>query len=95
MGIRVEHSCIEPLVRAFCISFQMGCGRTIDKNQAKYHDNLYSAPGTNSRLDVNIENANDLIDHLKSIGFEDITFVIKPAYSDSKHINWIYTKATK
>jgi len=76
-------------------SFQMGWGEKIDKEQADYKDNFYNARGTNSIVDVNIDNVNDLIEHLEVIGFKHIRFTIRKSFSDIKHDEWIYTRAIK
>ncbi len=95
----IRHSLITEISRVMrtgaVFSFQMGCGRKIESHQAEYKDNNYGAKGTNSKVDVNIGNANDLVNHLEMVGFNDITFNIKPAFSDTQHKDWIYTRAIK
>ena len=62
---------------------------------ASYYDNIYNAPGTNSILDVRISNEQYVIDHLTSIGFENITIEIRDSFSDSQHPKWIYVRCEK
>lgn len=78
------------------LSFQMTYGPTEQGTApASYYDNIYNATGTNSIFDVRISNEEDVIDHLASIGFENITIEIRDSFSDSQHPKWIYVRCEK
>lgn len=74
-------------------SFQMGFGPG-HPTTSSYFENVYHAGGTNSEYDVRIENADDLINDLKKIGFKNITFQIRNSFSD-RHKEWIYVQCEK
>jgi len=74
------------------ISIQMGFGRGYGK--AEYKENAYEAKGTNTKHDVIIEDASQIVNDLSEIGFHNINFSIKKAFSDG-HPKWIYLHATK
>lgn len=74
-------------------SFQMGFGNS--PGTVSYFENHYNATGTNSECDVRVENPEDLIGDLKKIGFTDITYEIKPSFSNTLHKDWIFVKAWK
>ncbi len=78
-------------------SFQMGVGTTNNPEHKSvgYFENYYDAKSTNSGCDVMIENPNNLVDDLKKIGFRNVTYVIKPSFSDNAHPQWIYVTAKK
>jgi ubiquinone/menaquinone biosynthesis C-methylase UbiE len=76
-------------------SFQMGFGKNSQHQTVDYFDNYYDAAGTNSDCDVRIENVDDLIGDLKKIGFQNISYQIKPSWSNAVHNEWIFVKAYK
>lgn len=77
------------------ISFQMGVDQTKHREgETSYYENFYDAEGTNSKNDVYIENPEDVVKDLESIGFRNISYVIRPPFFDH-HQNWIYFRAYK
>lgn len=80
-------------------SFQMGYGKdlidSLGRPKSAYYDNSYDAKGTNSSHDIRITKESDVIEDLNSIGFINVSTVIKPSFSDYGHENWIYIKAYK
>jgi SAM-dependent methyltransferase len=78
-------------------SFQMGFDEKAPKKQTTvgYFENHFEAKSTNSDCDTRVENAKDLIDDLKLIGFKNITYKIEDSYSDSLHVEWIYLRMEK
>jgi SAM-dependent methyltransferase len=80
-------------------SFQMGCGSELVDTTggvlSGYFENNYDANGTNSIHDVQVVDPNDVIGDLRKIGFTDISYLIRPSYSDIRHENWIYFKGYK
>ena len=79
-------------------SFQMG----FDKKKTEgtrttvgYFDNFWDAPNTNSNCDTRVEDPNDLVKDLESIGFNNISYEIHPSFSDRIHAEWIYVRAEK
>jgi ubiquinone/menaquinone biosynthesis C-methylase UbiE len=75
------------------LSFQMGFG-TQHPNTRDYYDNYYDATGTNSACDVRVTDPNNIVDELTSIGFSNITYIIRPAWDDL-HGEWIFVRAEK
>lgn len=75
------------------ISIQMGYGDG-HGNTRNYYDNYYDAQSTNSGCDVKISNPEQIIKDLVDIGFVDVTYHLRPPYSDT-HSQWIYVKAFK
>jgi len=79
-------------------SFQMGYGSGLESElgqRVSYFENHYDAPGTNSVCDVRIQNEEEVIKDLESIGFIDIKTEVRESYSDSGHPQWIYIKCYK
>lgn len=74
------------------LSFQMGFGE--GHGRAGYYENHYDASGTNSAHDTTVTDPAQIVDELEAIGFEAVSHVIRPAYSDGHHL-WIYVKARK
>lgn len=74
------------------ISIQMGFGPGYGK--AKYHENAYEAPETNTKYDVEVLSPDQIKDDLEKIGFKNFEYVIRPSFMDG-HPNWIFFKATK
>jgi ubiquinone/menaquinone biosynthesis C-methylase UbiE len=77
------------------LSIQLGFGKC-PPSFRDYYDNYYDATGTNSHSDgdVRITNPEDITNELKGIGFNNVTFVIRPAW-DGPHEQWIYVRAEK
>ena len=75
------------------LSFQMGygAGHPCTKN---YYENFYVAKTTNTGCDVAVSNPEQIIKDLDEIGFKNITYFIRPSFSDV-HNQWIYVKAIK
>jgi len=80
-------------------SFQMGYGDDLidglGRKRVSYFDNFYDATGTNSEIDVRITNVEDVKTDLEEIGFKNITFNIKPSFSDFGHNEWVYIRCEK
>jgi len=83
-------------------SFQMAQYNHDIVKSAYYFDNSWNAPGTNGAFDVSIDNIQDLIADLQEIGFNNISFEIKPewdwmnnCYMPTTRSTWIYVKAYK
>lgn len=78
-------------------SFQMGYGVTIlpTDNRIPYFENYYDANGTNSAWDVRVQNEEDVIKDLTNIGYVNITTMVRDAFSDKGHPQWVYVKAYK
>jgi ubiquinone/menaquinone biosynthesis C-methylase UbiE len=79
-------------------SFQMGYGSGLESDlgtRVSYFENNYDATGTNSICDVRIQNEEEVIKDLESIGFADIKTEVREAYSDAGHPQWIYVKCYK
>jgi hypothetical protein len=80
-------------------SFQLGHGTDLQdvygRPRSSYYENIYSATGTNSEYDVRVQNAEDVINDLTSIGFVNIHYEIHESYSDMGHPQWIYIKCNK
>jgi len=74
-------------------SFQMGYGWTYFKT-AGYFENIYDASETNSKHDVRVENAEDIHNDLKKIGFTSSKHQLSHPYEDG-HPYWIFVNATK
>lgn len=74
------------------LSFQMGFGEGYGR--AAYHDDHYDAQGTNSDHDTTVSDPAQIRDDLEALGFEDVSHVIRPSYSDG-HPLWIFVKARK
>jgi SAM-dependent methyltransferase len=74
------------------LSFQMGFGEGHGK--AAYHENHYHATATNSLHDAVVTDSSQITDELFEIGFKNITYAIRPPFSDG-HPNWIFVKAYK
>lgn len=99
----IRRSIISDILRVMkpnaVFSFQMGCGTTLDNPNggllSTYFENNYEASGTNSIHDVQIVDPNDLVSDLHDIGFVDVTYEIRPSFSDKIHENWIYVKCRK
>lgn len=71
-------------------------------NRAKYFENSWLAQGTNGYYDVSVDDPNDLINDLVKIGFNNITYEIKPEwdadnlkYTDINSSSWIFVKCKK
>jgi ubiquinone/menaquinone biosynthesis C-methylase UbiE len=98
----IRKSLITDLLRTLksggLFSFQMGYGEGLESElgpRVSYFENYYDATGTNSVCDVRIQNVQDVIKDLESIGFVDIKTEVRESYSDSGHPQWIYVKAYK
>jgi ubiquinone/menaquinone biosynthesis C-methylase UbiE len=98
----ISKSLITDLLRTLksggLFSFQMGYGEGLESElgpRVSYFENYYDATGTNSVCDVRIQNVQDVIKDLESIGFVDIKTEVRESYSDSGHPQWIYVKAYK
>lgn len=79
-------------------SFQMGFGDISYNGSSKltkYYDNNYDAASTNGGFDVQVDDPEYLVNDLKLVGFKDITYVIRPSWSDGGHSHWIYVEAYK
>jgi ubiquinone/menaquinone biosynthesis C-methylase UbiE len=80
-------------------SFQMGYGKDlIDVNgrpRSSYFDNSYDASQTNGEYDVRVQNEEDLIKDMESIGFKNVTIEIRDSWSDIGHPQWIYVRCEK
>lgn len=80
-------------------SFQMGYGKDLsdplNRPRSSYYENQYDAKETNSEYDVRIQDESEVINDLLTLGFVDITTIVRPAFSDLGHPNWIYIKAYK
>lgn len=81
------------------LSFQMGYGADLSdvygRPRSGYFENSYSAEGTNADHDVRITNADDVVKDLSSLGFVDISYEIRPSFSDVGHPSWIYVRCRK
>jgi SAM-dependent methyltransferase len=98
----IRKSLITDLLRTLkpggLFSFQMGYGEGLDSPigpRSAYYDNTYDATNTNSAHDVRVHNEQDVIEDLSTIGYNNITTIVRPSYSDSGHEKWIYIKAYK
>lgn len=76
------------------ITLQMGFGPSHPSSCA-YHDNYYDAHGTNGLCDTRVESPAQLEDDLKSVGFTDFKFYIRPTGPGDRHDNWIFFNARK
>jgi len=83
-------------------SFQMAKYNHALINSANYFDNIWTASGTNGEFDVSVDDPKDLINDLINIGFQNISFEIKPdwdwinnCYLPTNRSEWIYVKAFK
>lgn len=77
------------------ISFQMGLGNAPEtRKETSYYENFLDAAGTNSFADVYVHDPKEVIGDLERIGFKDISYEIRPPFSDH-HKNWIFFKAYK
>jgi ubiquinone/menaquinone biosynthesis C-methylase UbiE len=80
------------------LSIQMGFGDMSFKGDAEvsnYHDNNFTATNSNGTFDVRVENPDDIISDLKSVGFKDVTYEIRDSWADGGHRQWIYLEASK
>lgn len=75
------------------ISIQMGFGRR--EGAVSYYENRFDAPGTNSACDTMVENADYLENDLRSIGFVDFDYWVRPTGPGDVHAHWIFFQATK
>jgi ubiquinone/menaquinone biosynthesis C-methylase UbiE len=75
------------------LSFQMGfgSGHPFTRN---YYENYYGATSTNSGCDVRVDNPQQIIDDLTTIGFKNIVCEVSSAFDDLHH-EWIFVKAEK
>jgi len=69
---------------------------------AEYFEEAIDAPGTNGMYDVSIDNPEDLLTDLTTIGFSDFEVTIRPewdayngVYMDVNRSQWIYVKTWK
>jgi SAM-dependent methyltransferase len=99
--LRCMFMCLKPGGR---ISLQMAFGpaqnpgnsswkepRTVD-----YHDNFFNAISTNGRCDTRVENPQHLEFDVKSIGFIDFQYWIRPAGpGEINHESWVFFTAVK
>jgi ubiquinone/menaquinone biosynthesis C-methylase UbiE len=83
-------------------SFQMAQYSQGYGTAAKYHDNMWNASGTNGAQDVSVDNPQDLINDLLSIGYNNISYEVRPewdaknkCYLDLKNSRWLFIKAYK
>lgn len=79
-------------------SFQMGYGQGLESKlgpRSSYYENVYDAQHTNSAYDVRVQTESEVKDHLKSIGFVNISTTVRPSFSDDGHDYWIYVKCYK
>jgi ubiquinone/menaquinone biosynthesis C-methylase UbiE len=80
-------------------SFQMGYGKDLSdvngRPRSAYFDNSYDATQTNGEYDVRVQNEEDLIKDMESIGFKNVTVIIKDSWSDIGHPQWIYVRCEK
>jgi len=96
------------LKRGGFICFQMGYGgrdlqgsnyKVYSKNNvintAGYFDNHYDAKTTNGFHDVTVENESQIIGDLKKIGFDNISFDIRPTGPGCSHKQWIFVRGEK
>ena len=80
-------------------SFQMGYGKDLSdvngRPRSSYFDNSYDASQTNGEYDVRVQNEEDLIKDMESIGFKNVTIEIRDSWSDIGHPQWIYVRCEK
>jgi SAM-dependent methyltransferase len=76
-------------------SFQMGYGDKRGYPNVGYYENNYDANSTNSGCDTRVDDPKQLIDDLKTIGFNNVRHVIRDSWSNNNHDKWIYVKASK
>lgn len=77
-------------------SFQMAFGKdTEGARVSSYHENAYGAKSTNSGHDVRITDPEEVVRDLEEIGFKNITFEVKPSFSDNQHEQWIFFRCEK
>ena len=80
-------------------SFQMGYGKDLSdvngRPRSSYFDNSYDASYTNGEYDVRVQNEEDLIKDMESIGFKNVTVEIRDSWSDIGHPQWIYVRCEK
>jgi ubiquinone/menaquinone biosynthesis C-methylase UbiE len=74
-------------------SFQMGFGIGHPSTQ-HYYENYYDAIGTNSQMDVRVEDPEQIINDLSDMGFKRSKYIISNSWSDS-HLEWIFVEAFK
>ena len=74
------------------LSFQMGFGKGHGK--VSYFDNYYQATSTNSGCDVIVSSPDEIINDLKNIGFNNITYKFGQPYADG-HEKWIFIRCIK
>ena len=98
----IRKSLITDLLRTLksggLFSFQMGYGDGLESElgpRVSYFENYYDAGGTNSVCDVRIQNEDDVIKDLESIGFVNVKSEVRESYSDLGHSHWIYVKCYK
>jgi SAM-dependent methyltransferase len=83
-------------------SFQMAQYNKDYVASAQYYDNSWQAEGTNGFFDVSIDDPQDLIKDLSSIGYSNISYEIKPewdannkCYLSNDKSSWIFVRAYK
>jgi SAM-dependent methyltransferase len=77
-------------------TFQMGYGGKVNGAPwAKYFDNVFDAPDTNSAYDVSITNTDDLKSDLEQIGFRNFSYRLGVTGPGDAHGNWIWVRAQK
>ena len=74
------------------LSFQMGFGKGHGK--VSYFDNYNQATCTNSGCDVIVSSPDEIINDLKNIGFNSITYKFGQPYYDG-HEKWIFIRCIK
>lgn len=77
-----------------CFTAQMGYGKNHPKS-VDYYDNCWEANGTNGSMDCRIEDVNQLESDLKTIGFENFEYWLRPVGPADIHEQWIFFRAYK
>lgn len=99
----IRRSLISDILRVMkpggIFTFQMGFGKGLDdvlgRPKSSYYEEAVNAGGTNSDHDVRVQSVEEIEKDLVDIGFADIKTVIRPAYSDIGHPEWIYVNCKK
>lgn len=78
------------------LTFQMGFGpRVSSKTSVGYYENYTGATSTNGGCDTRVEDPQQLIGDLTSIGFKNVSYDIRPVGPGDGHPNWIFVRCQK
>lgn len=90
----IQRDIVRVLKPGGIFSLQMAFGPG-HPHPSEYYRDWYDCPGTNSGFDVQILDENILKTHLLECGFGSVSTVVRSAWEDPNHRQWIYARAVK